>query len=244
MKMNKMYKGILLAVLGLASVPMAHAAYPTGDLLVGFTTGTGTDLIYDLGSESSIMATAAGNGGGVNGGGVNTWNLAAALGTAGYGSGSGLATTLGTISWGVVGAQSGSPVNIFATAQSGNTPSQVTGYTQGNKIYNAVGAIYSDLGTPANGDLNSWYSQTINTSINTQFGRVWDNPNSTGITSADFYSVLADNATTTFMGNFSLSSSGVLTLDAVPEPSTYALALLGGIGMLVLSSRKNLRKQA
>ncbi len=234
--MKNLYKGVLLAVLGLASVPVAQAAYPSGDLLVGFTTASGTDLIYDLGSEASIMATAASNGGGVNGGGLDIWNLSTQL--SGFGGLSG-------VQWGVVGTST-SPFQAFITegsSFSGNTIS--SGYA--NKVSTAVASIYSDLGTPAAGDANSWYSQTAN-SLNlsqTSYLNVFDNPNSTGITSADFYSVLNNNSAGNFLGTFSLSSGGVLTLDAVPEPSTYALALLGGVGMLVLSSRKKLgSKQA
>lgn len=236
--MKSLYKGALLAVLGLASVPMAHAAYPTGDLLVGFTTSSGTDVIYDLGSESSIMATAASVGGGDFGGGYTSWNLSSIL-TADYGSLSGL----GTINWGVVGATA-SPFQAFITTTTGNTPATIGNSTQGNKVYNAVAGLYADLGTPLTSDANSWNSQTLNPTLGTQFQNVFDNPNSTGITSADFYSVLNNNSTENFLGTFSLSAGGILTLDAVPEPSTYALALLGGFGMLVFSSRNKLRKQA
>jgi len=237
MKMKSLYKGALLAALGLASVPMAQAAYPSGDLLAGFTVSSGNDYIVDLGSVSSILATAASNGGGVNGGGVDTWNLSSALSS----------YTLSGVSWGVVGAKA-SPYSAYITTAYGNTPNTIGNSTQGNKVYNAVGAIYADLGTPSSSDVNSWNSQTVNPSLGTQFLNVFDNPNVTGtssvngVNSADFYSVLNDGSTETYLGNFSLSSGGVLTLDAVPEPTTCSL--IGGVGMLLLTFRNKLRKQA
>ncbi len=62
----------------------------------------------------------------------------------------------------------------------------------------------------------------------------------------DFFQVnskTASNQAATFLGTFSLNSSGVLTFDeaqAVPEPSAYALGITGIILFLVLKRRKSI----
>ena len=75
--LNSILKGALLATTAAVAVTSAQAqtpnyvslagTYQQGDLLAGFTTGSGNDLIVNLGLASSVL---------VNG---NAWNLTAAL---------------------------------------------------------------------------------------------------------------------------------------------------------------------
>lgn len=240
--MKNLYKGALLAALGLASIPVAQAAtYPAGELLVGFTAQSGNDTIYDLGSESSILASAIAAGGGAYGGGTVSWNLSSLLG--GY--------TLSGVNWGVIGNEvnSGTPRTAYTTVAVGNTPNTFTGNSAFSKINTATVSIYNNFSAAGSGqslsivntDPNSWNSQTLNPSLTTQYQNTWENPNVTGVASADFYSVLNNGTDGTQLGTFSLSSGGTLSLDVVPEPTTCSL--LGGLGVLALTFRNKLRRK-
>ena len=241
MKMNKLYKGILLAVLGLASVPAVQAATYNQDLLVGFTTKSGNDVIVDLGSAASVLAGTAGSG-------SDTWSLGSSLLT----SGGGQYASLGSVYWGVIGDNKTAQTPqraVFTTVFGGNV---VNGSGAWSPIDTAAKSIYTGFTTAGAGQValvdttldNSWNQQTISGSIASQYINVYGNPNTQGVTTLDLYQFLNDGSAGTLAGTFSLASDGVLSFAPVPEPSTYALALLGGVGMLVLSSRKNLRKQA
>src|ERR1035437_5022181 len=86
--MKNLYKAALLAALGLGSITAVQAE-SYGDLIVGFTTTTGIDHLYDLGSLSLLTSG-------------QTWD-AATLGITG-----------GTYSWGVVG-NAGAADSAFLT---------------------------------------------------------------------------------------------------------------------------------
>jgi hypothetical protein len=51
---NAIVKGCLIAGMAVLAVSSARAQYAQGDAVVAFTTGTGNDLIYDLGPVSSL----------------------------------------------------------------------------------------------------------------------------------------------------------------------------------------------
>ncbi len=226
MKLKQYYQTALVAALGLASVSLASAAtYPKGDLLVGFTGGTGTDLIYDLGQASSLT-----NG--------QTWTLNTLL--AGY--------TLSSVQWGVVGNTT-SPRAAWTTTDGtqAGTLSTPGNYNSLNGIdisfYNFFGAAGADqFATVDSTDQNSWYAQTVNPTLTTQYQTIYENPNVTGLSSATLWN--APLATTpSAAGSFALDNTGTLTFTAapVPEPSTLAL-LSAGSGLLFLAWRKNNRR--
>ena len=221
--MKKPYKTAMLAALGLASVSTVQAAtYPAGDLILGFTTGTGNDLIYDLGQESSL----------VNG---KTWNLSSLL--AGY-------SNLNNLNWGVIGngVNSGTPRTAWTTTATGITPNTVTGNTAFGKLNTAVGSIYSNFSAAGAGqslviaanDVTglSWNTETLNGALTTDYLNAYENPNVMGLTSDSFWKVLNDGSAPTLLGSFTLAANGVVTFNLVstappPVPRMVAITRSG-----------------
>lgn len=242
-------KAALLAALGLGSVTVAQAqlsgTYTSGDLLVGFTSGTSFDLIYDLGQASSLSDG-------------ETWSglqslIASDLNNV---NGFGVGTTLDSLLWGVVGSgpNSGSPRTLWTTVQPGSTPNTIRGNGQFAAPFNAVGALAENFsaastqGASAQVDATtgtSWNQQTTyNSTLSTSYVLTYENPNTTS-PFANLYSVLNDGSTVTPDGGFTLGSDNSLTYSvaSVPEPSS--LGFLGGAGLLILAFRTKLsRKQA
>ena len=233
MKMNKMYKGILLAVLGLASVSSIHATTPDGDLIAGFSTGSGNDIVVDLGNHSTLYSG-------------QTWS-AATLGISGT-----------TFTWGVIGDTSNgaagtgpiSGLNYLWTTAIG-TPNVINSGGYNSKDI-GISTIFGNLDNPITGPGSylldsaqgySWAYQTVSGALTTTYHNAYLNPNTSGANTINLYQIVDNGSSPVLEGTFTLNSSG-LTFNAVPEPSTYALALLGGVGMLVLSSRKQLGKKA
>ena len=227
--MKKLYKAALLAVLGLASVSAIQAAtYPLGDLIIGFTAGTGNDVIYDLGAESSL----------VNG---QTWNLSSLLSS--YSS-------LSTVSWGVIGDNTGTP-RVAWTTTGGSAANTYLGNTAWNNLNNATKALYQNFSAAgagqslsiAVGDPSSWNTETISGALTTDYVNAYENPNVTGLVSDSFWSVLNDGSAPTLLGGFKLDSTGTVTFNtvSVPEPATYGM--LAGAGLLMVSLRNQLRRK-
>ena len=207
--MRKSLKAALLAVLGLASVTatMAGVSY-NGDLMVGFTIGSGYDLVYDIGSQSSIT-----NG--------QTWNLSSAL------TGAGLNSSLSTVQWGVVGSGTlgNHNVHVWTTSASGAGPVDSGTF---NNIRPAVASLMAnDFTTAGLGNYGitnygltfSWYSETAQTVANglsgTAFAAIDLNPNRTGLGAIAFYDQNTGIVTVQQLGNFTLNSSGVLTYNTL-----------------------------
>ena len=241
--MKHIYQAALVAALGLATIPAAQA-YTVGDLLVGFTSQSGNDLIYDLGSASSLY-----NG--------ETWSglTSLLLADVNNASGFGVGTTLGNLYWGVVGngPNSGSPRTAYVTTVTGLIPDTITGISAFGKVNTADLAIAGNISSgatsagqsasPAATAANSWNVQTLSGSLTSNYKNAYENPNVLGITTADFSSVLNDGNTSTLLGQFTLGSDGSLTFNAVPEPSTYSLLASAGMLAAILRARRN-RAQA
>jgi hypothetical protein len=70
-----------------------------------------------------------------------------------------------------------------------------------------------------------------------------DDSSTLGNTSLDLFELNAKGSTTggTYLGTFELSNSGDLSFQAVPEPSTYAMMVVGGLGFLGLLRRRPLK---
>jgi hypothetical protein len=219
-----MKRQVLLAALAFAFAASTQAATYNGDLVIGFTSASGNDFELDLGAASSLSSG-------------QTFNLGSQL--SGF--------NLSTVNWGVVGTATVSGARTsWVTVNTGLTPNQINGLNAWSKVNTAVSAVYTLFGTagagnsatPNSGDDNSWNQQTRLGSIATQYHNVYEDPNSIGTTSADFYSVINNNTPGSLLGTFSLNSSGILTFTAVPEPSTYGV--LAGMGLLLLTLRRRL----
>jgi len=235
--MKTLYKSALLAALGLASVPAVQAVtYPTGDLILGFTTGSGTDVLFDLGAESSLPTTS---------GASTSWDLTSLL----------TGINLNSVQWGVIGnlANSGSPRTAFTTVAVGSTPGLINGNTQFGQLNSSAKAIYgnfSSAGAGSTGSVlagdstdNSWYEQTISGPLTSSYVNAFENPNVTGLTSAYLFSVQNNNTAGSELGTFSLQLSGSIDtmIYTAPEPGTCSL--LGGAGVLALFFRNQLRRK-
>jgi hypothetical protein len=219
-------------------VTSAQAQYAPGDLIVGFTSGSGNDLVYDIGTFSSL----------VNG---ETFSLNSAITTtAGH-------ANLNNLNWGVVGAQNVLGVRTaYSTVPHGQTtaPANINGSTAFNTVATAVNTIGQFItsgpaGTDAASDAASWNGETIvgggGTYFNVYGSATPNNPNSTtpasftsGSIVEDVYGVQANNSAGNLLGTFTFDSTGTLTFNtvAVPEPSTYGL--LAGLGLLALTVRR------
>ena len=218
--MKNLYKAGLLAALGLIGASNAQAQ---NDLIVGFTTGSGNDFIYDLGSVSSLTP--------------QSWDLSTYLTGA-----------LGTsaVQWGVIGDTANKAYGTF-----GSKPTTLSDADY-NNIDTAIATIEANNGLGSAGSHNlvgatttyGWYNETLNVGVNTDTSAYVNsipgaqNPNVTGYTSVYLWQQ-PQFATATQLGQFSLSSGSVLTY-SVPEPTSCAL--FGGAGMLVLAFRNKFRR--
>jgi len=210
--MKKIFKTVLLATFGIGSVTvaMANVTSYNGDLMIGFTKGSGTDLVYDLGSVSSIT-----NG--------QTWPLASVLTTAG------LYTSLTTLDWGVVGSGTAINHNPNVWLTSPVDPGTINSGTFG-LVRSAVTSLmsqgdftaagYGNYATPDYGLSYSWYSQAVQTiqsgASGTAFSQVenyYSYTNAPG--SVPFYVQNSSTVTDQRLGTFTLSSTGVLTYNTL-----------------------------
>jgi hypothetical protein len=206
--MTKKIKLTLIAVAAGTLAASAPAAGNNGDLLLGFTSQSGNDLIYDLGNASTLTDG-------------KTWNLTSLL--------SGFDLT--TVEWGVIGDQKISGVgNAWATTPVGNpVPDKLPSISAWGKLDTAQSSIIQNFATAAAGQSlsidvlspNSWNSQTIVGSLPTQYHNVYLNPNVAGLASDNFYHIVANNSAPVLLGGFSLAANGVVTYNvASANPPT------------------------
>jgi hypothetical protein len=235
-----MYKAALLTALGLASVTAAQAVTYNGDLLVGLTTQSGTDLVYDLGSEANVLN-----------GNQTSWDLTSALTAAGLNS------SLSTVQWGVVGAMNVSGTRTSWLTVAGVTPNSVDGIGAWNGINAGVGTLvvndFSTLGlgyyaTPDSGASFSWNMGTLQGAggANGSFSVNSQDPNTTGLGSVTFWQQINDASTPTQLGAFTLNADNTLTfgITPVPEPTSAGLLVAGGCFLMLIGRNRFGLKQS
>jgi hypothetical protein len=183
------------------------APYAEGDLLIGFTVGTGNDLIVNLGPAGTALVNN------------KSWNLSDLLAT-NFNAGS-----LSDINFGIIGETSptsGAAVNTVYSTKVG-TVNTFASQSAFNGIFTAIQGVGTLLngstgfGTPtatASG-LTSWYGQTIGGGTST-FKTQYQNPNIQGTTppsAVNFYTVTQGTSHTNIVqtGIFNLSPSGTLS---------------------------------
>lgn len=227
--MKQLYKAALLAALGLAGITSAQAATYNGNLIVGFTTQSGNDLIYDLGATSSLFDG-------------ETWTLTSLL--TGY--------NLSTVNWGVIGDKNVSGVRTAWMTTDGVTPNAVPNNTSWGNLDNATASIYQSLSTAGAGQSAlvdssvtiSWNKETLDglTSATSYQSYKGNTPDVSGLTSASFFGMVANGSAPTLLGTFALDNSGVLTFNAAPVPEPGTASLIGGGALLMLALRNKFRR--
>jgi hypothetical protein len=211
-------KFLFAVAMASALVGAAEAATYNGDLLVGFTTGVGNDVIYDLGPAASLTDG-------------QTWNLSSLL--TGY--------NLNNVNWGVIGTKViGSNGNSWTTVDpSMPDPAPLPSLARWSQLNTALKSIYGNFSaagagqslTIASTDDNSWNQQTINGALATQYVNVYDNPNVLGAVTDNFYSMVATNQPPQLIGHFSLGTNAVVTFHIAssgPPPATQLSITRGG----------------
>lgn len=222
--MRKKLRAVLLAA-ALAAAASTQAATYSGDLLIGFTSQSGNDFLYDLGQASSLFSG-------------ETFNLIGPL--AGF--------NLSTVQWGVIGDKNVGGMRTAWTTTGGLAPTTIPSSAAWATIDTATKSIYQNFPLGGAGDNfsiaatddNSWNQQTINGALTTQYHNAYENPNVIGIGSASLFSLVANGSAPSQVGSLSLSANGTVTFTAVPEPSACMLA---GIGLLGLSFWKRMAKR-
>lgn len=233
-------KRALLAGIAAAAVSSASAQYAPlggtyvfGDAVAGFTTGTGSELIVNLGLISSLT-----NG--------EQWNLGTLLGT---GAGNAGFANLNNLNWGVVGISGStyySTVAYNASAVGNGTAASGLATIFGNASDNPIGSGGYVISTAS--DSYSWYNNVDqgNGAVNSPYNELNGSsdtvtPASGSFTFGQDTAIWNQNGSAAGNGpqpyNFSLNSSGVL-IYGVPEPTTFSL--LAGAGLLALSLRRRI----
>src|SRR5215510_210662 len=158
-------KACLLMAAAFALVVPAGAAAYNGDLLIGFTTQSGKDLVYDIGPAASLFPG-------------QSWNLSSSLLGAGISS-------LGGAKWGVIGDKNISGQRYVWSTSSGVVPSTIPNTAVWGSVDTPIRSIasqFTTLGlnqsvTPDSSFDNSWNQQTIAGTLTTQFHNVYGDPN-------------------------------------------------------------------
>ena len=222
--MKKTTKYTLLVASALAVASSAQAQYIYGDLLAGFTSGSGNDTIIDLGQVSSLTLG-------------KTWHIGAGLGT----------------QFGIVGASSiAAGSHIYATSADINQFGFTMG-NQWTTAKTAVqtlnqGITLGQSRTVAFNDASgtSWYTETAQPTGTPGptlfFNAFGEDPNApVGSVGSSTTAYLFDNVNgvATLDSFFSYdTASGNLAFGAVAVPEPATLSLLGGFGLLALALRR------
>ena len=238
-----------IALVGVASANAALTTYTSGDIIIGFTqAGNANCYEVNIGSASNFMT-------------LNTWSYQ--LNTVDLSNifGSGWAND-GTVTFGLAGAGTSTLSAVLGQVKGTTWVSAPSGsaWTTGGGGQNqaAQAIIGMTTGSVASGGFKN---ETINVAgtnaveITAGLSNSWTTRSNTGgasfvnynptvsasldsgaSVSVAFYQI--DNTTSKDLGNFKLSDSGALTFQAVPEPSTYAMLTMGGLGVLGMLRRR------
>lgn len=246
--MKKTFLSVALALAGVAAFTTAQAtpiSWSYGDVFLGFENAAGTkDYLYDFGSGSALASA-------VQNGTFTPVNLNADL-TNAFGSDWYTNTTTG-LEFGAFG-MTGNKSIVYASVASGNpalpfnsasalsttlthyatmAASGSGGYTYDLNNGQALTLGVYQLPTGIDGGVTSWTGNTPTTTPFLAYNVSIEN----GVAgNLDFYGTTG--SASTLYGTFKLSSAGVLSVAAVPEPSTYALCGVGAVLLLIAYRRR------
>ena len=204
MKINQTKKNtisMLATALGLCVASQANSE-SYSDLLVGFTTQSGSDVIYDIGALSGLTDG-------------ETWSA----GTLGISVGS-----VNNYKWGVIGDDYSANQSVLNNTLWTTAPSLpgilINGSSKFNSIDSSIATLYATIlantvtsYTIVATDVNSWNSQTISGALTTQYHNAYLNPNASGVSSIGLYQITDQNSLPVRVGTFSLGSGGTLTFN-------------------------------
>ena len=221
---------------------MAQLNYHTGDLLAGFATSSSSYVLVDLGSIANFQTQYS----------SYSWDLSSVL-----------SSTVGTINnnvyWSVFGVnnlianpgsgiQQGDQNTVWATSRTqgdavpGDQSFLVTPYNQIITLANvSIGAgtsVSAGVITAPSGTVDGFTSQMV---PGGDFAGTWVG-NADRRNAGVLYLLQNDPANSgnpaPTLGAFNLSSGGILTYNAVPEPSTWAMLGSGVLAFLAIRRRK------
>jgi hypothetical protein len=220
--MTEKFKLALMAAVTGIMAGSVQAASNNGDLLIGFTDQTHNDVIYDLGPASGLT-----NG--------KTWNLGL--------SGANLLGNfdLTQVYWGVIGdTLVGSTGYAWTTKPPGYpAPGKLAGLTAWSALDTAQSSIFNDFspygtsGYSSPGEYvsvdptdsvnypNGWNVQTLTGTLTTDYRNAYNkNTNVQGLTSDNFYQIIANNSAPVLLGGFTLDATGVVTYNVLGNTPT------------------------
>src|SRR5262245_37110675 len=116
--MKMQIKSALLAIAVAAAAVSAQAATYNGDLILGFTVGTGNDLEFDIGPITAL------NSG-------DNWNLSSLLGP----------LNVSSVKWGVVGTVNAGGIRSSYQTRAAGLPATISGSPAWTSINNAIGSM-------------------------------------------------------------------------------------------------------
>lgn len=219
--MKKIQSALLATVIGMTAIStqaqLNNTAY-NHNLIIGFTSQSGNDLIYDLGADTSLT-----NG--------KTWSLGSLV--SGY--------NLNAVNWGVVGTVATNHTSYATYDSSFGTPPPVPSLNAWKPINTAVTTLYGSFPAAGAGQFstvsasaeNSWNAETISAPDGNDYVNENISPNVVGLVSAPFYLQPDDNSTPVQLGTFSLAANGVVTYNIVsttasaPPPQITSVTRLG-----------------
>ncbi len=255
MKLNKLKTALMALAVSAALTSAAEAQvdtlYHSGDLLLGFEqNGNASNYLVDLGQVSQFINATS----------PLTFDLSTTDLSTIFGSSWASNSQTNLVQWGVagndrsvsdqtnlnavwytqvqpstapVGGSSGVQKQVSLSIQALETG--LGGYQGGTSTVNSNAAIVQSSSAA-----NSWSSFSPSNGIGFNLGTGVETLSGPTNSSLDLYQVLP-GSTGTLLGDFSLSSGGVLTFtQATPEPSSYALGLTAVILFVVLRRRSAL----
>jgi hypothetical protein len=251
-------KNILITgILALAGVASAHA-YTQGDLILSIW-NTSNSSVYevDLGNKSNFLSLTAGQG-------ISTVknigsDLATVFGTATWYNDPTLEWSIaGVVKYTSLGSSQeecliGNPETTSGTQAAGNWAFSSNGAnkTATNQINN-LGNTYTtgvsvgsgvEMAKGTSGSIATYITGasqengTYNTGLSLE-GQLGNATNGTSSAALDLFDY-SNSTAGTYKGTFTINNSGVVSYEVVPEPSTYAMMVAGGLGFLGMLRRRN-----